>query len=383
MDYNSHIFWQKGTPITSDLLNGMRALLEDRQETFVRLMTYSRCGITPNAEFSCKAVFCGRNLVVERLLCRACLASGKVLDVDQRVELPFPTLLPGEYYFTIGLDEKQHVFQSKGMEYACPEYKFEVMNFDQLKENDVLPLLKLQVSATGVSIDYDYIAPFLVCGSDPRILEKIARVIELADNIANHPHLQPGIDQRMMKLYAFLLRNINKYDSLSQIYTRLKDFLLAQHFHVFQSNGREGQVIEESLFFFDIVAFLDLLMVSQESAILFLDTVTPVDTKIDFEKLKAEIKEELEPVIKEELVSQLKPELHDQLYDELKSKIKEEVLVELRPIVLDKVVTEVKERFEEMRPAMHDRLYRELYDALFADLKLCKPIEEDNFMPDI
>lgn len=383
MDYNSRIYWHKGTPITSDLLKGMGALMDDRQETFIRLMTYSRCGITPNAEFSCKAVFRGRDLVVERLLCKACLASGKILDVDQRVELPFPTLLPGEYYFTIGIDDKRHVFESKGIEYSCPEYKFDIMSFDQMKVKDVLPLLKLLVSANGVSIDYDYIAPFLVCGSDSRILEKISKVIELADSIANHPHLQPGIDQRMMKLYAFLLRNINKYDTISRIYTQLKDFLLAQHFHVFQSNGREGQVIEESLFFLDIVAFLDLLMISQESAILLLDSVTPVDNKIDFEKLKAEIKEELEPVIKEELASQLKPELHDLLYDELKSKIKEEVVDELRPVVLDKVVSEVKERFEEMRPAMHDRLYRELYDALFADLKLCKPIEEDNFMPDI
>lgn len=383
MDHNSRISWHKGSPINAELVNKMMALEQERQENIIKSISYSKCGIMPHEEFLCKPVFCGRNLVIERLLCKACLASGAILDIDQRVELPFPTLLPGEYYLVAGFGKESQVFESKGIEFYKPIYEFGIKNLEELKQSDVIPLVKFHVSAKGVSIDIAYIAPFVICGSDERILERLDHVVKLAHDIANHPHIRFGIDQRTMQFYEFMLRNVNRYDSIITLYARLKNYLLAQHFHVFQSNGREGQVPDESLFFLDINAFFDLLGVSQESALMLLDSIQPVDDKIDLEKLKAEIKEELKPVIKEELTAEIKPELHDQLVDELKTKIKEELMEEFRPLLIDKVVEEVKTRFEAMRPEMHDILYRELYDALFADLKLCKPIEEDNFMPDI
>ena len=280
-----------------------------------------------------------------------------------------------------------------------PAYKYSLKNLQETEESVGCPIAKFIVETKEVRIDQNYIAPRWVCGDDPRILTSVANIVAKAEEISKHANLRPGVDREEMTRFVYLLKNLNGYDSLLKLYATLKDYLLAKHYHVFQSNGTQGQLVDNRLFFVDVQEFMNTILVAQDSAIILLDKVTPFDDKIDVDKLKREIKEEL--------TAQLLPEIKESLYEELKKKISEELTEELTKQFKEMIETLVAESKEKLRavlsdslhttlhdglsvelndslyPKLYDELYQKLYQQLYDALFVPEPEIVDDFMPDI
>ena len=386
--------------LTADGVKSISSGIDRRMSMLEKtILSVSQSAILSGPEFSCKPLFVGNRIVIERLRCNALLKNGRYLDIDERVEIDFPNLTPGDYYMVAEIGDEEIVFDSNSLTYVRPRYKYSLMNLKETEESFGCPIAKFVVEQKNVFIDSNFIAPYRVCGDDEKLLDMIEKVAEKATEIANHAHLKPGIDREVMARYAYLLKNINRYDEIIKVYAILKDYLLAKHYHVFQSNGKEGQVIDNSLFFVDISEFLETILVAQDAAIILLDGVIPSEDKLDVEKLKREIKEEL--------TAQLVPEIKDSLYETLREQISKELTEELSEKFnnqIESAIAEAREKLrEELKDALHtvlhdelsnelnetlyaklyEELYQKLYNALYDALFVPEPVIVDTFMPDI
>ncbi|MCF0202014.1 MAG: hypothetical protein HUK08_01490 [Bacteroidaceae bacterium] len=400
MDLNAKLHWKPGTKLTTEFLLTLSNDINRRFVTLTNLTNYGMVGLVAGTKCECNAVFSAGKLIVERLRCTAILANGMNVDPDERVEIDIPAVMPGDYYFCVGVSDKTIEFESKGLPYTRSAYKYAILSYGEViaEEGLMLPLKKINVNGNRLTFCEEYIPPCLIAQSDQRIMQLIQRVIEKAHEILRHPNLPK---EHFVPLASCVNRMAacTEFDVTIMSYMLLKEYMLHLQCHVLDNAPEDFTKMDMLLYTVDMETYYDFVDVLQDSAIAKLDVTPIVDDSIDLEKLKREIKEEVE--------AELTPKIHDSLYEELKTKITEELSEQFRQQIDDRISTEFAEAMERLRtelhdklygvlkeelePALHDKLYPELYDelyqklydALFEALHIKQEEVEDLFMPDI
>ena len=102
--------------LTAEGISAISTELDLRMTMFERtFLSVSHSALVAGAEFLCKPLFVGKKIVIERLCCKALLKNGRYLDIDERVELDYPSPEPGEYYLVAEIGDEEVYFESPGM----------------------------------------------------------------------------------------------------------------------------------------------------------------------------------------------------------------------------------------------------------------------------
>ena len=397
---NAKMQWQPGTRLTADRLTGIQEEMHRSMKMLFRTMDWGVIGLLPNEEFICNPLFSKGTLGIERLRGMAYVGKGNFLDIDERVEIPFPSLITGEYFLTAGLGDGEVLYQERGMDYARPKYEFSILNYDEVvaKEN-LLPIVKMKVENNMVKIDENFIPPCFLIRTDERILTQLEDIKERVRFICKHPHLVPSIVKDIVDYYSARLLAISSAEATCNLQFALQEYILALEYDFLMTKDDDlSKWGISSLNVIDINRLMQSVVALQKQVIGILDATEPKDDSIDIEKLKSEIKEDL--------YGQLKQSLSEELYKELREKIEEELTASLYEKIkgdLDADLSAAADRLEStlrdslqaalresLRSQLHEDLYQPLYDDLYAELykallAVLMPVEEERneFMPDI
>ncbi|MDR1881994.1 MAG: type VI secretion system baseplate subunit TssK [Prevotella sp.] len=379
MDINSRIDWRAGMEITAQTFRELDGNIDLRQEVIGRIAHAGLTGLLPNVPFCCHGAFVKNKFEIERLACMALLPSGRVLNMDEAVEISIPMLYGDKYYFTAGFGDGRTEFAKEGAPYNRPNYDYAIHSLEELEGSDLLPLMRFKVNEDVFSIDADYIPPCLLLESDSRFADFIGRFREKLSALAGHEHLEQGEGKRALQRYHYLLKDYDPKNSVSTFIQLTREIAQAIDYYIIAPNTETPvQIAVCSLY--DVQAWLGWLEDYAGTAASILEKTEPKDHGMDLEALKAQLKAEIH--------EQLYPELYQNLHDKLKEELCREITEELRDRLTEYVNGPLKtELYEYLQGGLADTLYARLYDALYDALLnnavFYAPVKEaeDEFTP--
>ena len=398
VDINARINWKPGMELTAETFKGMGEQLDFRQQIAVRTALGSNCiGLLPGARFSCNGIFVKNRFEVEDLQCTALLPSGKIVDVEENVEVTIPMLFGDRYYLTVGYGEGLTEFERKGVAMVRPRYRYGIHTIEEVEGDDLMPLMRFHVAEGVFSIDQDYIPPCLLLSDNERFKGYIDRYAELANTLAGHANLADGEGKRAMLRYMFMLKGYRVENPVHEFIGLTQEMAQAIDYYIVKPN-REQSVEVPAPRQADIQAWLDWLEDYMKGATTILDGVVLEDNQIDYETLlaqaKRELYEQLHPELIQKLLADMKEELQQEMRDQtermttyINETLKTESLEQLKTEMDDrttKMVTELTERFDtlgkQLNESLYEKLYFDLFDNLFKALYVPEP-EEEKFVP--
>ena len=347
--------------------------------TLTRRIAYgTQFGILPGTTFCQSGAFVKKTLEISPLTVTALMPSGDLLHVDENVVVDIPMLYGREYYLGCSQTEQMQSYTKERVPMLRPETKFGIYTLEELERDGHMPLMKFRVEEGMFSIDRDYIPPFLVLESEERYAAILQDLADKVGALAVHGHLQSGEAKRSLMRYAFVLRNFSMKNRVQQMVETLQELVQAVDYYSMSPNT-EGRTEPMECSFYDVAAWLKWLAEYLHGASTLLDGVTPEDDKIDFEELKAQIKEELY----QKLYPELKEKLYTEVHDALKREIYDSLMDSLSEYINGNFKRELYQWLEEdMAKQLHGQLYQGLYDALYNALYVPQEEEEeDEFMP--
>ncbi|MEG1659116.1 MAG: hypothetical protein RR304_00875 [Bacteroides sp.] len=377
MDINSRIDWQAGMEITAQTFKELDDTIVCREQATACITHLGIPGILPATTFCCKGQFVKNKLEIERLACMALLPSGRILHIDEAVELPIPMLYGDEYYFTAGFSDTRTEFDKNGIPYSRPNYSFAIHSQVELQDSDLLPLLRLKVNEGIFSIDDKYIPVYLLFESDIRLSDYRDQFAEKLLTLAEHPNLELGEGKRSLQHYRNLLKQYDYKNSVQAFAQLTREIAQAVDYYIIRPNT-EKPIELATYSVYDIQAWLTWLNEYMSAANSILNTVVLEDHSINFEALKADIKAEL--------YAQIRPELQEALYNSIKEELKEELNESLRKNLFEYIDSQLRvELYDklhgELSEKLYDKLYNTLYLALYNALYVPTEEEKEEFIP--
>lgn len=364
--------------------------LDQRQKFAVKAaMGDGRIGLLPGCEYLCQGMFVGRTYEITNFKCTALLPSGTILQVEEDLQIEIPKLPAGSYFICVGMSDTEiHEFTKDGIPYQRPAIRLMIQNELELGTNDFLPVKHFMVTDGKLNMDYDYTPPCISFTGDERISQFIKSYSQLLLKIIQHANLEDGDGKRSLLHLFFRLNTLseNRWDTrdlldlLNEIAQAI-DYYLVDKFlteipempqQVTELRADERRLYNQynqSAYF----KWLENYLSAQES---LLDLVVIIDTTIDYDKLKAELRKELYDQIYPEVYTKLQETLHAQLTEQLTNMTLKQIrikLEELKPIIA-----------EELHVQLHDPLYEKLLEELYQKLydALYRPAEEEiEFIP--
>ena len=220
--------------------------------------------------------------------------------------------------------------------------------------------------------------PFLNLESDGRFVDYIQAFIEKVGVLAEHPNLESGEGKRGLMRYAFLLKNYSLQNRVSQFIQLLQELAQAVDYYIVSPNT-EKPVELLACSPYDVAFWLEWLKGYLHGAATVLDGVVLEDRTIDFEALKAQVKEELY----QQLYPELRAVLYKDLHDDLKKEIWDELYVSLSDYINGNFKKEIYELLEgKLSEDLYARLYKALYEGLYNALYVePEEEEEEEFVP--
>jgi hypothetical protein len=379
MDINSRIDWHAGMEITAQTFRELDGNIDLRQGVIGRIAHAGLAGLLPDIPFCCRGAFVKNKFEIERLACMALLPSGRVLNMDEAVEIAIPMLYGDKYYFTAGFGDNRTEFDKEGVPYSRPDYNYAIHSLEELEGSDLLPLMRFKVNEDVFSIDTDYIPPCLLLESDSRFADFIGRFTEKLSALACHEHLEKGEGKRALQRYHYLLKDYDPKNSVLTFIQLTREIVQAIDYYIITPNTENpAQIAACSLY--DVQVWLSWLEDYAGTAASILEKTEPKDHSIDLEALKAQLKTEI--------YDQLYPELYQNLHDKLKEELRLEITEELRDRLTEYVdgplKTELHEYLQgELADTLYGKLYDALYDALINNAAIYVPVKEaeDEFTP--
>lgn len=377
IDINAKVKWSKGTEITTELLNGIEESTEERQRLLRRVMYGTRYGILPGTKCDVRGFFVRKHFEFEVRSLKALLPSGKLLDIEEKSKLAVPKLAEGDYFIAVGFGEKMVEFTSKGVIYSRPEYVYRIYGKDDVEEHDVLPLFKLKVEDGTLTMVEDYLAPCMQADSYDCFREIVGEMAERTRLIAEHKSMGDGDGRRAVLEFVFRLKGLDRCCQVTELIALLKELARAVDYYIIQRYAEEKDIIPECRQS-DVKSWIDWMNGYLEKALSVLDGVTLDNDKIDYETLKAQLKEEIIGQLREEMGEKINAsvgEMGERLNSEITDCIKRYVDEEFR----ETLTLEISENLQNaLRNELYDSLFDDLYNALYVPEK---EEEEDKFMP--
>ena len=317
-----------------------------------------RIGILPVTPFKCEASFVRGSLEVE-IDCMAVSPSGVLLQVSDHAVVRVPKLDPGEHYLGVGLGSEMSQFEVEETPFERPVYNYVFCSLEEVRDKDLVPVLKFKVDGGTLSICPEYIAPFFTASSDPRIRGFANEISDSLKKLVDHPNLTKIEARRALLNYAFLLGTGNLVDSVAEI-SRITKSLASSLKHYINGPFAEADCDIPELSLLDIQKWFSWLKSYLELSFATVEKVVIEDEKIDIDDLKAQIKAELSQEIMDQ-VNTVVDEKVSQLRDGLKAEIEE--------VLKDFVSGAFRQRLhDDLQGELSPQLYSELYDSLYQAL---------------
>lgn len=368
MDINARIYWQPGMELNAETFRNYDENLDVRQQASIRAALGINIGILPGSEFKCSGMFVNGNFEIPRLRCQALLPSGWVLDIDSAVTIPVLSL-KGEKYFYIGAcfgTEYVH-FQKEGVSFVRPDYSFGIYTKDQLLEEQAFPVARLSLSGEELNIDVEYIPPYLVLVSEPRLKQILDDLINEMISIVNHPNLEPGDKARTMQRYLFRLTSFDSNYTVLDFLQLTREIASAMNFLIFVPQQKEINIPAYSQY--DVQLWFEWVKQVFVDAVKVLDETVLVDDSIDYEQLKRELREEISETIRQEvypemnrLLTESVEHMRTEMTEQLRATLKDYIDGTLHPELYQRLHEELD---EPLRRELYQRLYEDLYNALY------------------
>lgn len=357
---------------------------ELRQQISVRTANGLRAGRLPGMPFEVQGSFVSGTFEIERLQCTALLSSGQLVSVDDKVNVDIPAMDARYAYLTVGFSHQMVEYEQLGQTMLRPTYSFQFQTLEDFDFSDeldvmvrsVMPLLRFSIQDSRMSVDENYIAPCLTCGTDARLGEYTARILEKMHQIASHSNMPEGDAKRTIEQFCFSLESGVRTITTEALMQQLHAAARAVDYFIMRPNESEPQQV--SMWSqYDVQLWLEWMLQYLDSALKTLDGVVLVDNSIDYEALKAELREEILQTLRPEIdarFEQLQQSLHESLHEQLQQTLKEYIDGTLRIALHEQLQAELS---DELKTKLYDSLYKALYDALYVP----QSKEEDNFIP--
>jgi hypothetical protein len=351
-------------------------ILKFHQKVAVRVaLGGHHIGLLPEAPFNNNGVFVRNSFSIDQLQCMALLPSGNIVHVDEPMSVKIPMLYGHYYYLTIGFGDNATMFESKGVPFVRPEYSYEIHTIEEIPQNDCCPVVRFEVKEGTFSVDSNYIPPCLTVNSNAGFATYIKTFAELIEKVATHANMEDGEGKRLMMRYMFLLRGYNMNSQMHDFIMLTQEIAQAVDYYIVTPNTEHRDIPQPNPY--DIQLWLEWLKGYLAGALSILDTVVLVDNSINFDELKAQIKQELYEQLNPELYKQLLADVKETLRTELSQSLEETLkryLNETLRVELHETLTE--ELNEELYKKLYDALYEALYNALYVP-----PEEEEEYIP--
>lgn len=377
---NSNIIWHSGMELTPAVFRNLEGDLSQRQRVMVRAaLADGRIGILPETEVCTDGAFVRKTFEMTGLRLTALTASGEIISVDDDLKCKLPKLSDGVYMLCLGASaEEVHQYQRDGIQYQRPQYELSVVFENDLEtlSGDIIPLKRMVVADGTLTIDSKYIVPALAMSSDARFVEYRDRIAASLEQIATHQNMDEGDCRRTLMQLLFRLRALQKNRMVRDFTDLLQEIAMTVQYYVL---GQLGKTLEECPQLpqnldadtrrepsqYNIAAFLEWIEEYLTSMQQIMEKVVIVDNTIDYDKLKAELREEIYTALREEVYEKMIQEMHDRLRGELT----DEILAEVKRLVEEELEPRLRETLsEELYNKLYPNLYQALYDALYAIL---------------
>lgn len=364
--------------LTPTTFSNLDENLELRQLAAVQAANGTRFGRLPNTEFCADGVFVQGNFEIQEFKCIALLPSGCLISPEEPVSVRFPRVSDGWAYLTVSLGTDMLEYEKEGVPYVRQSYKYEILTqAEMIRQHDVMPVVRFRIEGGRCNIDQNFIPPCMMIVSDSRLTEWRDTIKELLKQIAGHKNMQDGDCKQTMLRYLSRLSTFSLRHSVESLMLLTGEIAQAVGYYIVTANGVEDNQPDESVGFFDIEMWLEHIKNYLNDAIRILDGVELVDSKIDYEALKAELKAEIYEMIKPEMkeyVDTSMQTLRDDLNQRLSDALREYIDGTFRRQLEETLKVTIS---NELNAELYDKLYRALYDALFVP----QTDDEDSFMP--
>jgi hypothetical protein len=395
MDLNSRINWFPGMEITAQTFIGLEEKLDFQQQIAIRAALGStQMGLLPGTEMSCKGVFVKNTFEVENVRCMALLPSGKIIDADEKAVIPIPMLFGDSYYLTIGISDTTTTFEKEGVPYVRPHYEYSLLSLDETEAQDVMPLLRFNVSDGVFSIDTAYIPPCLLMTGNDQFAAYLERYVNKLSTITSHQNLEEGDGKRALLHYLFIMKGYSLRNSVHDFVMLLQEIAHAVDYYIISPNTEQTIKIPEPSQV-DIMMWLSWFEDYLTGAVAVLDKVVLVDNTIDYDALLRQAKAELYAQLHEELIVKLLEETKEKLIalvkEEMQNALAEQTKTltdyindQMKPALMEELRTEMNNSLgvmeESLKERLYERLYQELFEHLFNALYVPEP-ESERFVP--
>lgn len=357
MDVNSRINWMPGMEISAQTFISLSEELDFRQQMALHAALGSnRRGLLPGATFINNGCFVKNRFEIERFRCLAVLPSGKLIDVDEPVEIVIPMLYGNEYYLAVGLGDTKVEFEKEGIPYIRPQYDYSIKTLEEIEQGDFLPVVRFKAENGVFSIDTDFIPPCLMLAEDVRFQTYLDGYIERLLALVNHANLEEGEGKRAFLRYIFRMKGYGTNNSVQDYILLIQEIVQAVDYYIATPHLEQAPVIPQPSPC-DVQKWLSWTNKYLDGATSILDTVVLEDKSIDYEALLEQAKKEL--------YERLNPELYDKLLLQIKKELREELQQHLTD-TLTTFITEVVK--PELCNTIEEDLYQKLYQRLFDDL---------------
>ena len=362
--------------LSSRLLNNLNKNIEHRNIMTIKALLGDVFGVVPGGELSAEGFFVKGNLEIPSLKCSALLPSGRYVSVDESVVFPIPRLDSGTYYFCVGIGKDEIEFECEETLMVRPAYDFAILDFESLRQRDVIPLMRLLVSDGKCSIDDGFIVPRLVASDNGRLLGLCADIAGMLDAVVSHGSVDEAHGKYLFLRYCVFLRGSLKDCSVSRLVQRLHGLADLLDDFVFSPNDRHEDIAEFS--YYDIEKWFLWMRDYVKRAGEILDGIVTEKKELDIDALVAQIEESVTGTLKPQLTEILTSELRESLMREMEAGIDARLKEFLDGTFSARTHDTLKEELvNELNPALYDSLYKALYDALY----LPPAEEDDNFVP--
>ena len=362
--------------LSSRLLNSLNKNIEHRNIMTIKTLLGDVFGVVPGGELSADGFFVKGNLEIPSLKCSALLPSGRYVSVDESVVFPIPKLDAGTYYLCVGIGKDEIEFECDDTLMVRPAYDFGILDFESLRQRDVIPLMRLLVSDGTCSIDEDFIVPHLVASDNDRILGLCAEIADMLEGVVSHDNVDEAYGKYLFVRYGVLLRGNLKDYPVSKLIQRLRDLADILDAFIFSPNDRHEDIPEFS--YFDIERYLLWMRDYVKRAGEILDGLAMVKNELDVDALVARIEESVTGTLKPQLTEILTSELREALLQEMEARIDDRLREFIDGTFSARTHDTLKEELgNELNPALFESLYKALYDALY----LPPAVEDENYLP--
>ena len=391
--------------LTDAVFRNMEASLDTRQRLVVRTaLSDGRIGLLPDCPFYAEGSFVGRTYEMSSLMCTALLPSGTIVDINGELKISIPKLTEKEYFLCVGIAEGEpRLFEREGVPFEEPNYELSLHTLSEISDADVVPIKRFVIVDGTLTIDTDYIPPVLTVSCDKKYDEFLAIIVSDIEAIVNHKNLDNGEGKRILRNLLFRFRNFNRLRSSRHLVNLLQETAFTVEYYIVAckedelaqgliTEEKEGSILElkngklASLWndgrrepsMLNIVSYIKWLHEWLEAQTTLLDIVVLVDTSIDYDQLKREIKDEVYQQLREEIYEKMIAEMHDKLHERLTSELKETLGTYINEEIIPRMRQEMT---EELRTSLYDRLYEELFKSLFDELYRPDDDNEEEFLP--